>query len=201
MKKKVVVSIIVIGAIALAAALPYFLTNGNRLPRSERGSDPVANGELVATKNDLIESASLIEIISREPERFRLALASQYQMSQKKADKLLQSPEDWLSFEQIVEIKNVGGKNISVYGFEISDNGKNGIYISTKIGGRLDLAPGSSASASFNALCENADLSFAQAQEIIDKMKVKAVYSETPKTFGDGSESVEETKTAAILDG
>ena len=125
----------------------------------------------------------------------------EYQMSEEVAAKFYEAPEEWLAYEQIIILKNAGDEDLTIYGFEVKNNGKNGIYISTNLGGELGIAAGAlePATASFSVLCSNGELSSEEVMELANKMEVSVVYSKTPTEYNDGTESVEETKTAPVL--
>ncbi len=189
--KKAIIAIVVI-AIAAAAAVGIYFAVGNNNPDT-----PVS--ELVVTKDSIHERISILEALIKNPDRNKKHLAEDYALGAEKAEEFYAAPENWLSFEQIIVIENTGDTSCTVYGFEVKDNGKNGIYINTAVGGELGIAPGSSATTSFSVLCSDIELSSQEAMELVDQMDISVVYTNTPTEYADGSLSVEETKTAAIV--
>ncbi len=188
--KKVIIAIVVIAVAAAAAVGIYFAVGNNN-------NEPVS--ELIVTKDSIDERVSILEALMKNPDRYKSHLAENYGLGMEKAEEFYAAPENWLAFEQIIVIENTGDTNCTVYGFEVKDNGKNGIYINTAAGGELGIAPGSSAATSFSVLCSDIELSTQEAMELIDKMEVSVVYTNSPTEYADGSVSVEETKTAAIV--
>lgn len=157
--------------------------------------------QVFAYREDFLEGVNLVDRIAINPDRYQKVLVNDYKIPEDTANSFFEHPEDWLAYEQIIEISNKSEENITVYGFEVKDNGKNGVYISTDLGSELGIAAGTSSpvSASFSVLCNNNDLSNDEVKALADKMEVKIIYSKTPTEYEDGSESVEESKTAPIL--
>ena len=150
-------------------------------------------------ENPESEGAKIYGAIVKNPDRYKNALSAEFEMSAEKADEFYEAPENWLAFDQIITLKNQSDKDLTVYGFEVKDNGKDGFYVCTKVGGEIGMVPGASGTSSFTILCENGELSVDEAKAAIDKMEIKAIYSRTPEEFDDGTESTEETKTVEIV--
>ncbi len=189
--KKAIIAIIVVAVVAAAATGAYFLIFRNSNP-------PAKDVEITVTMDDFIESHSRYDAMMKNPERYKRALAEEYQMGAEGAEKFFENPEEWLAYEQIIEIKNNGDHDITVYGYEIKDNGKNGIYISTSAGGEIGIPPGGTAATVFSILCSDIEASTDEAKALVDEMDVNVVFTQTPEEYENGTESVEETKTAAI---
>ncbi len=188
--KKVIIAIVVIAVAAAAAVGIYFATGNN-------DNTPVS--ELVVTKDAIEERVSILEALTKNPDRYKSHLAENYGLGAEKAEEFFAAPENWLAFEQIIVLENTGDTSVTVYGFEVKDNGKNGVYINTSAGGEIGIAPGSSATTSFTVLCSDIELSSEDAMALADEMEVSVVYTNSPTEYADGSMSVEETKTAAIV--
>lgn len=187
--KKAIIAIVVI-AIAAAAAVGIYFTVGNN------NNEPSA--ELLVTKDSIGERISVLEALIKNPDRYKTHLAENYGLGAEKAEEFYAAPENWLTFEQIIVIDNIGDTNYTIYGFEVKDNGKNGIYINTSAGGEIGIAPGGSATTSFSILCSNIELSSDEVKALVDEMDVSVVYTNSPTEYADGSISVEETKTASV---
>lgn len=151
-----------------------------------------------AVTEDFVEDTLLLERMAQHPERYTENLINEYEMSEKKAQEFYERPEEWLVYGQSLTIYNDTADSIRVYGFEVENNGKGGVYLSTSTGGELDIAPGGYGPASFSVFCENGDLSTDEAKELVSKFKIKVLYTKTPTEFDDGTESVEETQKAAL---
>lgn len=189
--KKAIIAIVVIAIAAAAAAGIYFAIGNNN------SSEPAA--ELVVTKDSISERITILEAFIKNPDRYKTRLVENYGLTKEKVEEFYAAPENWLTFEQIVVIENVGDTSYTVYGYEVKDNGKNGIYINTSSGGEIGIAPGGSATTSFSVLCSDIELSSDEVKALVDEMEVSVVYTNTPDEYADGSISVEETKTATIV--
>ncbi len=189
MKKIIIaiVAVVVVAACATGAYFAFFNNSGDNAP------------ELAITKGEMVEATGYTEAFLKNPDRYKSRLANEYQLSEEMVADFYATPEEWLTYELIIEIKNIGENDITAYGYEIKDNGKKGVYISTAMGGELGLPVGSlSTPASLSILCADVELSADEIREIVDSMDISVVYTKTPAEYDDGTESVEETKLAAI---
>ncbi len=189
MKKIIIaiVAVVVVAACATGAYFAFFNNSGDNAP------------ELAITKGEMVEATGYTEAFLKNPDRYKSRLANEYQLSEEMVADFYATPEEWLTYELIIEIKNIGENDITAYGYEIKDNGKKGVYISTAMGGELGLPVGSlSTPASLSILCADVELSADEIRKIVDSMDISVVYTKTPAEYDDGTESVEETKLAAI---
>lgn len=189
-KKKII--IIVSAAIAAAAiAAILILTLGKNSAKGEKISVEVA-------RNDFTISESIITTLSSDAERYRSTLTKAYGISADKASSFFEAPENWLAFDITMDIVNTGNTEISVVGFDVSDNGKNDMYVNKGVGGELSLAPGASYPISASILCENGDLSLEEAKAFADKLSINLIYSKKPVENDDGTQSVEKQYSAKV---
>lgn len=189
--KKILIAVIAVVLVAALGIGGYFvLSDNNKEPE-----------ELLVYRDDFVEGINLLERFSTNPDRYKKALINEYQMGEEVANKFYEAPEEWLAYEQIIVLKNVSDEDLTIYGFEVKNNGKNGIYISTNLGGELGISAGAlePAPASFSVLCSDGELSSEEVKALADKMEINVVYSKTPTEYNDGTESVEEKKTAPVL--
>ncbi len=189
--KKILIAVIAVVLVAALGIGGYFvLSDNNKEPE-----------ELLVYRDDFVEGINLLERFTTNPDRYKKALINEYQMGEDVANKFYEAPEEWLAYEQIIVLKNVSDEDLTIYGFEVKNNGKNGIYISTNLGGELGISAGAlePAPASFSVLCSDGELSSEEVKALADKMEISVVYSKTPTEYNDGTESVEEKKTAPIL--
>ncbi len=187
--KKAIIAIVAVVVVAAIAVGGYFIF------KPEEKAEEIT---LTVIKDDFVLNDELLGILMKNPDRHQAALANEYAMGEAKAAEFYEAPEEWLAFEQIIEITNNSTESITVYGFEVENNGKNGIYVNTDIGGELGISPNGTGPASFSVLFENGDLSTDEAKALLDELKISVVYTKTPAELDDGTESVEETKTAPI---
>lgn len=190
--KKIIIAIVAVAVVAACAAGAYFAFFNN--------SDENAP-ELSIVKGEMIESVGYIEACIKNPDRFKPRLAKEYQLSEEQVNDFFAAPEEWLTYGINIEIQNIGENDLTAYSFEIKDNGKKGVYVSSSLGGELGLPVGSNpALASLSILCSDIELSADEIREIVDSMDISVVYTKTPAEYDDGTESIEETKLAAIKD-
>ena len=185
-------TIIAIVAIVIAAALAvggYFIFSDKNEPEQ---------AELTVIKNDFTLNDTLLTSLIKNPDRYQARLATEYGMGESLAAQFYVAPEEWLAYEQIVEITNNSEEGITVYGFEVKNNGDNGVFVNTNLGGELGISPGGTGPASFSILYSDGELSTEEAKALLDEMEIKVIYTKTPAEYDDGTVSVEETKTAII---
>lgn len=187
MKKSLIaiISVVLVAAIAVGSYFIFF--------NKEEDTNFIT-----ATREDFFDVPELLEALAVRPETYKKILAEEYELGEKKADEFYECPEEWLTYEQLLTIYNNSGDNVTVYGFEVPDNGKNGVYIYTSLGGELEIAAGGNGPTSFSILCDNGDLSTDEAKALVDNMLIKVIYSKTPVENADGTVSEEEMKTAVI---
>lgn len=188
--KKIIIAIAVLAVVAACATGAYFAFFNN--------SDDAGTFEIEVVKEDFVEGIGFLEAVVKNPERYKTVLGKEYQMDEATVAEFFAAPEEWLSCEQNLNVRNIGENDYTVYGFDVKDNGKKGVYISTSLGGELGLPVGGSTTIVFSVLCSNAELTIDEIKEIVDSMDVSLVYTKTPAEYDDGSVSVEETKLAAV---
>ncbi len=148
--------------------------------------------------DSFIEDSVLLERFAQHPERYTENLTKDFGMSEKEAKEFYECPEEWLLYSQTVSIHNGTDETIRICGFEVKDNGKNGVYISTASAGEPTVGSNMAGETVFNVLCENGDLTTAEAEQLVKEFEIKVIYTKEPTELDDGSESVEETKTATL---
>ncbi|MBQ3046138.1 MAG: hypothetical protein IJD49_09315 [Clostridia bacterium] len=191
--KKNKISLIIAGVVAFVA-----LAAAAGIGASFLFNDKEEKSGVSAVAVDFVEDTFLLERTAQHPERYTENLINEYEMSEKKAQEFYECPEEWLVYGQSLTVYNNSADSIRVYGFEVDNNGKGGVYISTSTGGELDIAPGGYGPASFSVFCENGDLSTDEAKELVSDFKIKVLYTKTPAEFDDGTESVEETQKVTL---
>lgn len=191
--KKNKISLIVAGVVAFVA-----IAAASGIGASFLFNDKEEKNGVSAVAVDFVEDTFLLERTAQHPERYTENLINEYEMSEKKAQEFYECPEEWLVYGQSLTVYNNSADSIRVYGFEVDNNGKGGVYISTSTGGELDIAPGGYGPASFSVFCENGDLSTDEAKELVSDFKIKVLYTKTPAEFDDGTESVEETQKVTL---
>lgn len=188
--KKIIAIIAAIILVVGGAAGAYFLLK----PEADEGAVSIS-----VTKNDFVETISLIERYMKTPSRYKDSFPALYGMTAEEAENFFDAPENWLAYEYIIDIENTGEEAVSVYGFEFENNGKNGVYLSNQSGGELGLPTGTKHSISISVLCSNGDATTDEVLETVEDIGISIIYSKQPTEADDGTESVEETKKAELV--
>ncbi len=187
--KKIIIAIVAVVIAAAVAVGGYFIFSDKSEPEQV---------ELTVIKNDFTLNDTLLNSLIKNPDRYQARLANEYGMGEALAAQFYAAPEEWLAYEQIIEVTNNSEESVTIYGFEVKDNGENGVFVNTNLGGELGVSPGGTGPASFSILFSDGDLSTEEAKALLDKMEIKVIYTKTPAEYDDGSVSTEETKTAII---
>lgn len=190
-KKKKIIIIAVAAVLAIAAVIAAVC-----LPKK----DKAATGEVSISveKDDFYLSDNVIETLSVHPDRYMDTVADAYGMGNAKAKEFFAAPENWLAFDITMQIENTGTENVVIRGFDITGNGKNGMYVSKIVGGELSLSPGAKYPVSASILCDNGDLTLDEARAMAEELKLSVLYSKAPEQFDDGTESEEKVLSVVI---
>lgn len=188
--KKVIAIIIAVVLVIGGAIGAYFLLK----PENKE-----ENVSIAISKNDFVETISLIERYMKTPERYKDSMGALYGLTAEEVESFFAAPENWLAYEYIIDIENTGETPVDVYGFEIEGNGKNDVYLSKQFSGELGLPEGTQHSISISVLCSNGDATTDEVLSAVEDMKISVIYSKQPTEADDGTESVEETKKAELV--
>ena len=183
--KKIIIAIVAVALVAACATGAYFAFFNNK----------TASPDIEVVPEDFVEGIGYIEAVIKNPERYKTIIGPEYGMDDATVAKFFEAPEEWFAYEKMIKITNIGENDFTVYGYEITDNGKKGVYISTSLGGELGLPVGGTSTVSFSILA-NGDMSLEEVKEIVSKMDINVVYTKSPVEYDDGTVSVEETKLA-----
>ena len=188
--KKIIISII---AVILAAAVGvgiYFVTANKN------------NGTVSITVDEFSDTPATLESLMNRPEKFTKMVENEYHLGAEKTVEFYECPEEWLTYTEFLTVNNLTDETITAFALEISDNGKDGVYICTSLEGEIEIEPSSSAPVYFNILCDNGDLSTDEAKALVDGMDIKLAYrsesdvNENPMASYVGHKTVDVNKTA-----
>lgn len=185
--KKSLIAII----LALALAFSFAACNGNEPVKVEEDV-------IIARGISFLESMDNMETMLKTPERFKPVFAEKGGMDKKTVKNFFEHPEEWLVYSYTLSITNMGDETITVYGIDVENNGKNGVYVIADFGAELGLSSNGTGYAAIDVLCSNVELTEDEAKAAVDEMVMNIVYTKAPVENEDGSESVEETKRAAV---
>ncbi len=184
MKKTVaiIITVVVLAAAALGIYFGFFA--GEEEPSAAIAIYP----------DSFILSDSTVDTYLSEPEKYRKSLSVSYGLSDELASDFLEAPENWLAFEMILNLENTSDKSMTILGYKINNNGKNGIYASTAIGGELTLSPRAAYPVALRVLCNDGDISSEEARELVEKLDIDLIYGETV----DEDDEISVTMTAKV---
>lgn len=185
--KKAIISIM----LALALVLSFAGCDGN-------APEEITENIVVVRGESFIESLDIMDTMLKTPERFRPILLESGGMDKKTADSFFETPEEWLVYSYTLSLSNIGDESITVYGMEVENNGKNGVYIIGDFGAELGLSQNGTGYTAVDVLCSDIELSQDEIKAIVDEMVLNVVYTKTPIENDDGSSSVEETKRVPV---
>lgn len=183
--KKIIIAIVAVALVAACATGVYFAFFNDKAPSTD----------IEVVPDDFIEGIGYIEAVIKNPERYKAVIGPEYGMDDATTAEFFAAPEEWYSYEKIINITNIGENDFTVYGFEVKDNGKNGVYVSTSLGGELGIPVGGTSTVSISVLTKG-DASLDEVASIVSKMDINVVYTKSPVEYDDGTISVEETLLA-----
>ncbi len=169
MKKTIVIIIAAVAVVAAALGIYFgFFAGEDEAPAS-----------IAIYPDTFTITDSTIDTYLASPDKYRKTLSNSYGLGDELADDFFEAPENWLSFEMILNLENVGDKSVTILGYKINDNGKNGVYASTAVGGELTLSPRAAYPVALRILCNNGDLTTEEARELVEKLDIELIYGET----------------------
>ena len=182
--KKTIIAIIAVALVAALGVGSYFLFTPNK-----------DSGEVTVAIEEFADNPDILISLMTNPARFESIVENDYQLGAEKTAEFYECPEEWLTYSELITVKNTTEDTIAVYGLEITDNGKNGVYISTVLDAEYEIVPDSNASVYFNILCDNGDLTTYEAKALVDSMDIKVVYRDASVSEDAASTDY---KTAAV---
>ncbi len=126
------------------------------------------------------------------------SLSDMYGFSLGDAESLLNDKPAWKAYSFELEVKNKSKESISVFAFEINNNGKDDIWLQTTPKENIEIISGNTQTILITVLAKGRDVSAENAMQEIKKFNVKIVYSKTPTISSDGRESIETSKTIRV---
>lgn len=188
--KKIIIAIV---AVILAAAVGtgiYFVTADKD------------NGTVSVTVDEFADNPDTLEALMTRPEKYTKALENEYHLGADKTAEFYECPEEWLTYTKFLTVDNTTDETITVFALEVSNNGKDGVYICTSLEGDIEIEPGNTAPVYFNILCDNGNLSTDEAKALVDGMDIKLAYrdetlvNENPELSYVGHKTVDINKTS-----
>ena len=133
MSKKII-ALIVCGAIIAVGAIAtgvYFIgySTGKKTAQSSDGGQEIS--EPVCAMSDFKLFDSAVDSYATKEGFGASYLQKNFAMPAEDANDLVEHPENWLCFQTYFSIKNTDIDELSIFGVNCDNNGKNGVYIFT----------------------------------------------------------------------
>ena len=162
--KKIIIAIVAAVLVTAVGTGIYFIATDKN------------DGTVSVTVDEFTDNPDTIEALMNRPEKFTNVLENQYHLGAEKTAVFYECPEEWLTYTEFITITNSTDEAITVFALEVTDNGKNGVYICTSLEGDVEIESGNTAPVYFNILCDNGDLSTDDAKALVESMDIKIAY-------------------------
>lgn len=186
-KRKILIAAAAVAIAAAALALTVLLTN---------------KGSLKATYVSFQRSDSALEIYRDErfAKHYKKILGSMYGFTGKEVESVLGGKDYWSSFVVEVEVENKTGGPVTVYSYEIPDNGKEKIWICTVSDGEIGIPDDTAEKVYITVLVNDKNISEKQIEEKIKSYGIRLIFSPSPEIDEQGNEVPQEKLSVAITD-
>lgn len=131
MSKKRIILIIcaTVVAVAAIAAGVYYIGYSTGKKTAEAGKPEIT--EPVCTLDDFTLYDTVVDQYATTDGFGAPYLVKCFNMSEEDANDLVEHPENWLGFQAFFAIRNTDINELSIYGADCAENGKNGVYVFT----------------------------------------------------------------------
>jgi len=184
-KRKILVAAAALATVGIVAALIFLLPG---------------KGGLKATYSSFQRTDSVLETYRDERfvKHYKKILGSMYGFTGAEVDSVLSGSGSWTAFNLEVNIENRTGGPVTVYSYEIPDNGKDKIWICTISDGEIGIPDGVTEKVSITILVNDKNISEKQIEQTVKGYGISVVYSPSPKIDAQGNEIPEEKLSAVI---
>lgn len=159
-------------------------------------------GGLKATFSSFQHSDSVLELYRDERfvKHYKKILGSMYGFTGKEVDSVLSGSGSWVSYLLDVNVVNKTSGPVTIYSYEIPDNGKDRIWICTISDGEIGIPKDATQNVSITILVNDKNISEKQIEETVKGYGIRVVYSPSPEIDTDGNEIPQEKLSVAIED-
>jgi len=159
-----------------------------------------SHGSLKATYSSFQRSDSALEIYRDErfAQHYKKILGSMYGFTGKEVESVLNDIDSWTAFVLEVDVENKTGGPVTVYSYEIPDNGKDKIWICTVSDGEIGIPDGTAEKVYITVLVNDKNTGEKQIEETIKGYGIRLVYSPSPEIDAQGNEIPQEKLSVAI---
>ena len=178
LSKKIIIIIICAALVAVAALSTgvYFLGYS---AGSKNVVTPASEQEISEPECALSDFTLLDELIDEysTKESFGVPyLTKCFNMSEKDANDLVKHPENWLCFQAYISVKNTDIDELSLFGVDCQNNGKDGVYIFTGLSEVVTVSKKGSYVMCVPVLFHNNEYSTDEAREKLSVLDAKVCY-------------------------
>lgn len=165
MKKILKIICIVLLAAAIVAGIAFAVLKFNKTKSPEQENYTAV---LSARFSDFNENNQIFTLANKDKLRYKAVFKEKYGMDDKTAQSFIDTPEEWLSCNMIVEIENSGETDAAITGIKVADNGKNKLYLRESIESTMQLVKaGTSTAITVNSLIKDNDISYTDFEKLV----------------------------------
>lgn len=151
-----------------------------------------------ANAGSVYDGTALLEDYYKNPGTAVKKLTEHFGISSLDAESVLNEKEEWNAYSLEIEVNNKSKDAITLYTYEVKNNGKDNIWLITVATPEIEIISGNKQNISVMALVKGKDFSAEDAADAIKKYSIKIDYSKTPVKNDAGVESIERHKTIKV---
>ncbi len=157
-----------------------------------------AHNRPTATAGSVYPDAPSLQTYYNNQQYSLKTLPTLFGFTDEQANSVLNDKGLWNAYTLEIAVDNKSKDNITIYTFEVKNNGKNNVWLSTVSNGDVGIVSGNKETISISALVKGKDISADDAAKAIKKYSIKIVYSKTPTENSEGVDSIETHKTITV---
>ncbi|MEI6578329.1 MAG: hypothetical protein WCN92_02565 [Eubacteriales bacterium] len=154
----------------------------------------IAAGRPTAIGGSVYKDSLLLQSFYDYPQSISRILPTTYGLTDEQSKSVLNDKGEWNAYTLDVAVNNKSKDNITLYTFEVKNNGKNDVWISKVANNSAGIVSGNIETISISVLVKGKDVSAETAAAAIKKYSIKIGYSKTPTKNSQGVESIEKHK-------
>lgn len=172
MKKsiKTLLLIMLAAGIVCGAIFGLFKLTGKR---SEKRKPEFETVSVEAKFSDFNEYNQIFQMVNRDKLRYKDIFVQNYGMDKDTAQNFIDTPEQWLSLNQLVEIKNNSESPVVITGIEIKNIPDDDLYISKSLESTMiQIQEGGQGAISLNVLMHDEDISYPDVEKLVHSCEI-----------------------------
>lgn len=155
-------------------------------------------GKPTAKAGSVYDGSSVLTSYFKDPTYTPEKLTDIYGFTAGDAESLINDKPAWKAYSLEIEVKNKTKESISIFAFDVKNNGKDNIWLQIKTDEKIDIISGNTQTILMTALVNGREIAAETAMQEIKKFNIQIKYSKTPTTSPDGRESIETSKTIRV---